>query len=1249
MSRILASLAEATKLSVGDDCSSSCASLTSGSIATVQSDNSIRSISHRSIRGWHKEDNGEEEPVRPARGPVHQQESDEDAQPTLPSRPRFSSDTSLEVTTVEEEEEGRENLDWVEEEFDEVVNSVLNVVREEDSNSSTVSLNDGNVPMLEIPQSDDSKLVPSNRSTNSSLRDTEESSSDSSDDGKNTARRGFGANPDILRKIIIEPRNQRAALLRNHFSLARITSKRKTPQNIESETIDDVRQMYADTVDILALPESVEAQRAPEEENPETPTTPAQSKSASRCRLPFSRLLPQRSLRGLFRRGNFKRGRVKRASTNEEEMIDFGSSEQKLPTLGTPEVWEATEEQGVDSKVQSEETPSPVESRKIRSSDGNLRPRPAKASQRNRTTHRKGGDPVAAIPEEPTGPRGHGFWERFRPTRHVPAATPLPTLSTTPAEEKHNQELLAQALAPIVPAQVLEFTVCNPVPVEFTVCNVRGNTKPSVIATPKEYPTIFPKESPKKSVEDPKEFTVCSSVNIPNLPLTVLEEEITDVEKADDTNEANVAMATEDIFDSSSTIERSSKVQGPDIAESSATEEETLSQQVDNERSLTDFSPVELQLSAKIGEDLVEHYGPYPTKASFAKQLETLPSENRVAFNGIKDAWQEDWAQKRGSSKQPWNDEIILRVAAFTEFSLEEAVELLRRMPSKHWHNTVRRLTASKLADDLKSIAVVPLPKLTTKLATDVVYLCPARYNTSVKPIRLLTYAMNCMYDRHGAAPSNCKVALLMNMEGYSFSSKQQEAFAFTDWITWMEFIQGKNGPLSVVEVLLVNVSTEFKLVWKARLRSKCQEGFAWRFNFVEDASRLDEYLQPGFEPYLPADLPRGQASVQKLVRDFSTYRQALEEIVLGNVEGEDTDSDKESIESGSASAVPRTDKSRHASMPRSSKRPTRSSGHRWEMSGKSSSPPVLPDRRNGLGRSTSAEKVRASSGSSHRRHTTRVPSLGSLPESSEKKVGDRTSESRRRELAVASRIREFDLGVHRRDVNRTMSSKSLPESRKVRDRKAEVNRQASMPIIKSLKSSSNSARRSSNSSSRSRATGEKLTSSRTSSRSDRRRDMSRASSANMIHVSKSPKKSSRRRMMKRTISLPSLPETIKEEDEEEEDLSTNSGTLRQIPRASSSSLDSNSRDSDSSTDEKDEDAEEHNSLRLKATESLLTSPSAMSTTKLHNGPPVVPAGLCGTARVQTRSKGPALPTSPRRSFRSHGEPLKRSGSSSSV
>ena len=123
------------------------------------------------------------------------------------------------------------------------------------------------------------------------------------------------------------------------------------------------------------------------------------------------------------------------------------------------------------------------------------------------------------------------------------------------------------------------------------------------------------------------------------------------------------------------------------------------------------------------------------------------------------------------------------------------------------------------------------------------------------------------------------------------------------DWISWMELVQGQNGPMKARQILLVNPPKEFILVFKARMREHCQDGFSWRFNVVDDELNLDKYLTPGFEQYLPSDFPQGRASMNDLVSDFLKYRGALETVLAeqekkqGGPETATIDSDASSSE----------------------------------------------------------------------------------------------------------------------------------------------------------------------------------------------------------------------------------------------------------------------------------------------------------------------------------------------------------------
>eukprot|EP00977_Amphora_coffeiformis_P015849 scaffold4743_cov171-Amphora_coffeaeformis.AAC.22 len=390
-------------------------------------------------------------------------------------------------------------------------------------------------------------------------------------------------------------------------------------------------------------------------------------------------------------------------------------------------------------------------------------------------------------------------------------------------------------------------------------------------------------------------------------------------------------------------------------------------------------SPVEVQLAVRIGDALAKQYGPYPPKSTLETRLENLKPKERSAFANIQETWEEEWVLLHRKEPQPWNEEVIFRASVFADFALEESMELLRRMSPRHWQNSVHTVSSSRLSDDFDSLAVVPLPGITTKAAKDVVYVCPKRFTAESHPLRLLTYAMNCMHDRHGDTPSKCKLALLMNMSGYRFSSKQQQAFSLQDWISWMELIQGQNGPIKASQVLFVNAAKEFKLVFRAKLREHCQDGFSWRFSVIDDESTLDKYLTPGFEPYLPSDFPQGQADIKGLVKKFLTYREALETI-LTEQDGvyqqkkkerrekndEASDAEESSHEVKPSRRVNRRPMmSRHSSMSsmNTSKRSLHVPRRKFNVGDGPAAPSPVVDRRQMLHRSNSVQTMRSPDG----------------------------------------------------------------------------------------------------------------------------------------------------------------------------------------------------------------------------------------------------------------------------------------------
>ena len=128
----------------------------------------------------------------------------------------------------------------------------------------------------------------------------------------------------------------------------------------------------------------------------------------------------------------------------------------------------------------------------------------------------------------------------------------------------------------------------------------------------------------------------------------------------------------------------------------------------------------------------------------------------------------------------------------------------------------------------------------------------------------------------------DCKLALLVNLEGFQFSPRQLEAFPIKDWISLVQLVQGQNGPLRATQVLFVNPSDSFLKVWDTTLRQHCP-GTSWKFHIIEDARDIKKFLKGKCEDKLPDDLPFGQTAMQDLVTNFLEYRQALEREVNGD------------------------------------------------------------------------------------------------------------------------------------------------------------------------------------------------------------------------------------------------------------------------------------------------------------------------------------------------------------------------------
>ena len=289
---------------------------------------------------------------------------------------------------------------------------------------------------------------------------------------------------------------------------------------------------------------------------------------------------------------------------------------------------------------------------------------------------------------------------------------------------------------------------------------------------------------------------------------------------------------------------------------------------------------IQVRVATQIGHDLVNRYGPHPPQASLVSKLYALPSGQRSNFRQIKTAWHKEWATLHPTDPQPWSDESLLRVWNWVNFDKEQAMKVLRNMKPSHWHTSFHEVSANSLAKDFASRAVLPLPGISTKSCSNVIYIRPSRFFAVKDPLRLITYTMNCIYDRYGDSSSSCKMALLVNLKGYHLTSRQQDKFGFADWVSLIQLVQGESGPIKAVQVFFVNAQFDFLELWDTHLQPFCKFGTLAQFYFADNANNLDIYFEPGFEDGLTKDLQQGKTSTRELISDFLTYRKALEKLL---------------------------------------------------------------------------------------------------------------------------------------------------------------------------------------------------------------------------------------------------------------------------------------------------------------------------------------------------------------------------------
>ena len=151
----------------------------------------------------------------------------------------------------------------------------------------------------------------------------------------------------------------------------------------------------------------------------------------------------------------------------------------------------------------------------------------------------------------------------------------------------------------------------------------------------------------------------------------------------------------------------------------------------------------------------------------------------------------------------------------------------------------------------------------------------PARYVPKNTPTEViidnLAYVMQSMAESSESACSN-GIGFLANMNGWRY-----EHFSVRYCSEFMTMLQ-QRGPPRVKLFLIVNPPTWFPSIWKI-MKVTLSKEFRRKVFMIKE-SALDEFLEPGFEDFLPDDMPRGETNTSELVNDFIAYRKYVEDAV---------------------------------------------------------------------------------------------------------------------------------------------------------------------------------------------------------------------------------------------------------------------------------------------------------------------------------------------------------------------------------
>jgi hypothetical protein len=163
------------------------------------------------------------------------------------------------------------------------------------------------------------------------------------------------------------------------------------------------------------------------------------------------------------------------------------------------------------------------------------------------------------------------------------------------------------------------------------------------------------------------------------------------------------------------------------------------------------------------------------------------------------------------------------------------------------------------------------VPGLKTSEGHDCFYMRPSRYfpkqTTTEQIIDNLAYCMGVMTEKEMAGRDG--IGFVANMDDW-----HMENFSISYCYQFMMMLQGR-VPVRVRQFLIVNPPGWFDKIWSI-MKPMLAAEFRKKVHVIT-GSRLSEFLEAGYEKYLPDDMESGTVDTTQLVKDFVTYRKKVE------------------------------------------------------------------------------------------------------------------------------------------------------------------------------------------------------------------------------------------------------------------------------------------------------------------------------------------------------------------------------------